>query len=71
MCMPDQFHAGFKNDVEGNVHLELALLVACGYDMQEVRVSMIKLAKEGMLVGYRRSGRSANYETQLENIRVS
>ena len=58
MCIPELYFAKFKNGVEGEVYLELALLVACGYDVQEVRMMMIKLAKENMLVGYRRSSRS-------------
>lgn len=58
MCMPEQYFAKFKNGVEGDVYLELALLVACGYDVQEVRMMMIELAKENMLVEYRRSNRS-------------
>jgi hypothetical protein len=55
MCIPDQYYAKFKSGMEGDVYAEVALLVACGYDVQEVRVKMAELAKEGSLVGYRQS----------------
>lgn len=45
----------FKSGAMGNLYLEAALLVACGYALEDVKVAMVKLALEGKLVGHWRN----------------
>lgn len=42
-------HVGFDDDVL----LEAALLVACGYEIDDVKTWMVKLGRKGFLRGYR------------------
>ncbi|CAO2651291.1 Nn.00g095880.m01.CDS01 [Neocucurbitaria sp. VM-36] len=55
MFMPTQYDARFKSCAEGDMYLEAALLVANGYPIEEVKIWMVRLAKEGKLMRYRKN----------------
>ncbi len=54
MCRPEQFYArhGKEGRPAADVHLEVALLAACGYEVKTVKREMHRLARIGTLVGH-------------------
>lgn len=55
MYMPSYYSSAFNAYREGEVYLEVALLVACcRFSTQDVLQMMVRLAKRGMLLGYRK-----------------
>jgi hypothetical protein len=56
MYMPLDYWQWFGTYGEGDVTLEVALLVACGYSTEQVLKIMPQLAKEGKLAPYSRNG---------------
>jgi hypothetical protein len=54
MCRPEQFYArhGKEGRPTADVHLEVALLAACGYEVKTVKKEMIRLATIERLVDY-------------------
>jgi len=53
MFMPYYFSGGFDSDKMAQVYLEVALLVAYGYDKQDVLTAFLGEARKGLLKGYR------------------
>lgn len=51
----EYYSSSFKSSAEGDAYLEAALLVACGFAIEDVKSAMVKLAKEGKLARYGRT----------------
>lgn len=54
MCKPDTFYARHGKDgkLQADKHLEIAILVVCGYEIQSIKKCMIRLARIGRLIGH-------------------
>lgn len=54
MCKPDTFYARHGKDgkLQADKHLEIAMLVVCGYEIQSTKKRMIRLARIGRLIGH-------------------